>query len=281
MVDCIIIGSGLAGISAALTLQANRKEFLIFGSKALSEKIEKAEKIHNYPGLPDVSGKVFSEALKAQLESAGIEVKEEKVAGVYALKSGFTVLTQEGKQYESRAVILACGVESVRQIEGEEEFSGRGVSYCATCDGFLYKDKTIGVVCTTKRLEHEIGYLADFAKRVYLVPMYKNVEVRRENITVIKKMPTKIVGGKRVEKLVFPTEEVPVDGVFMLRESVSPAILVGGLHTENGHVVVGRDMSTNLNGLYAAGDCTGRPYQYTKAAGEGNIAAHSVSEYLR
>ena len=281
MVDCIIIGSGLAGISAALTLQANRKEFLIFGSKALSEKIEKAEKIHNYPGLPDVSGKVFSEALKAQLESAVIEVKEEKVAGVYALKSGFTVLTQEGKQYESRAVILACGVESVRQIEGEEEFSGRGVSYCATCDGFLYKDKTIGVVCTTKRLEHEIGYLADFAKRVYLVPMYKNVEVRRENITVIKKMPTKIVGGKRVEKLVFPTEEVPVDGVFMLRESVSPAILVGGLHTENGHVVVGQDMSTNLKGLYAAGDCTGRPYQYTKAAGEGNIAAHSVSEYLR
>lgn len=281
MVDCIIIGSGLAGISAALTLQANRKEFLIFGSKALSEKIEKAEKIHNYPGLPDVSGKVFSEALKAQLESAGIEVKEEKVAGVYALKSGFTVLTQEGKQYESRAVILACGVESVRQIEGEEQFSGRGVSYCATCDGFLYKDKTIGVVCTTKRLEHEIGYLADFAKRVYLVPMYKNVEVRRENITIIQKMPTKIVGGKRVEQLVFPTEEVPVDGVFMLRESVSPAILVGGLHTENGHVVVGRDMSTNLNGLYAAGDCTGRPYQYTKAAGEGNIAAHSVSEYLR
>lgn len=281
MVDCIIIGSGLAGISAALTLQANRKEFLIFGSKALSEKIEKAEKIHNYPGLPDVSGKVFSEALKAQLESAGIEVKEEKVAGVYALKSGFTVLTQEGKQYESRAVILACGVESVRQIEGEEEFSGRGVSYCATCDGFLYKDKTIGVVCTTKRLEHEIGYLADFAKRVYLVPMYKNVEVRRENITIIQKMPTKIVGGKRVEQLVFPTEEVPVAGVFMLRESVSPAILVGGLHTENGHVVVGRDMSTNLNGLYAAGDCTGRPYQYTKAAGEGNIAAHSVSEYLR
>ena len=281
MVDCIIIGSGLAGISAALTLQANRKEFLIFGSKALSEKIEKAEKIHNYPGLPDVSGKVFSEALKAQLESAEIEIKEEKVAGVYALKSGFTVLTQEGKQYESRAVILACGVESVRQIEGEEEFSGRGVSYCATCDGFLYKDKTIGVVCTTKRLEHEIGYLADFAKRVYLVPMYKNVEIQRENITVIKKMPTKIVGGKRVEKLVFPTEEVPVDGVFMLRESVSPAILVGGLHTENGHVVVGRDMSTNLKGLYAAGDCTGRPYQYTKAAGEGNIAAHSVSEYLR
>ncbi len=283
MVDCIIIGSGLAGISAALTLQANKKEFLLFGANSLSEKIEKAEKIHNYPGLSDVSGKEFQAALKAQLAAAEIDVNEEKVAGVYALKSGFTVLTQDGKQYESRAVILACGVESIKQIEGEEEFLGRGVSYCATCDGALYKGKTIGVVCTTKRLEHEIGYLADYAKQVYLIPMYKNVEIARENITVIQKMPTKIEGEKRVNKLIFGKEAkgIPVDGVFMLRESVSPAVLVGGLQTENGHVVVGRDMSTNIKGLFAAGDCTGRPYQYTKAAGEGNIAAHSASEYLR
>ncbi len=283
MVDCIIIGSGLAGISAALTLQANRKEFLIFGSKNLSEKIEKAEKIHNYPGLFDVSGRMFSDALKAQLAQAQIEVKEEKVAGVYALKEGFTVLTQEGATYESRTVILACGVESIKQIEGEEEFSGRGVSYCATCDGFLYKGKTIGVVCTTKRLEHEIGYLADFAQKVYLIPMYKNVEIERENITRIMRMPSKLEGQKRVEKLLFSVEpkEVAVDGVFMLRESVSPSILVGGLETKDGHVLVERDMSTNVKGLYAAGDCTGRPYQYTKAAGEGNIAAHSVSEFLK
>lgn len=288
MVDCIIIGSGLAGISAALTLQANRKEFLIFGSKALSEKIEKAEKIHNYPGLPDVSGKVFSEALKAQLESAGIEVKEEKVAGVYALKEKFTVMTQEGNTYESRTVILACGVESIKEIDGETEFNGRGVSYCATCDGFLYKDKTIAVVCTSKALEHEIGYLADFAKKIYLIPMYKNVEIERENIVKIIKMPKKIDGKLRVERLIFaapPSETIPaelaIDGVFMLRESVSPAVLTGGLQTENGHVVVGRDASTNLKGCFAAGDCTGRPYQYTKAAGEGNVAAHAVSEYLR
>ncbi len=281
MLDCIIIGSGLAGISAALTLQAHRKEFLLFGSENLSEKIEKAEKIHNYPGLTDISGQAFADALKAQLAAAEITVKAEKVSGVYALSSGFTVLTQEGMQYECRSVILACGVESVKQIAGEEEFVGRGVSYCATCDGFLYKNKTIGVVCTTKRLEHEIGYLADFAKQVYVVPMYKNTELERENITLIRRMPSSIEGGKRVEKLVFPTEEIPVDGVFMLRESVSPAILAGGLQTQDGHVVVNRDMSTNIKGLYAAGDCTGRPYQYTKAAGEGNIAAHSVSEFLK
>ena len=288
MVDCIIVGSGVAGISAALTLQANRKSFLLFGSKNLSEKIEKAEKIHNYPGLSDVSGKEFVAALQAQLTDAGIEVKEEKVAGVYALNEKFALLTQGGQQYEGRTVILAGGVESIKQIDGEEDFLGRGVSYCATCDGFLYKGKTIAVLCTTKRLEHEIGYLADFAEKVYLIPMYKNVEITRENVTIIQKMPTKIEGNRRVENLVFATAPkadipavLPVDGVFMLRESVSPAVLMGGLQVENGHVVVNRDMSTNIKGCYAAGDCTGRPYQYAKAVGEGNIAAHSVSEFLR
>lgn len=288
MVDCIIVGSGVAGISAALTLQLNRKSFLLFGSKGLSEKIEKAEKIHNYPGLSDVSGKGFVETLQAQLKDAEIDVKEEKVAGVYALKENFTLLTQDGKQYDSRSIILACGVESIKQIDGEEGFLGRGVSYCATCDGFLYKGKTIAVVCTTKRLEHEIGYLADFAERVYLIPMYKDVEIERENVAIIRKMPIKIDGGMRVERIVFsapPAEgvpaELPVHGVFMLRESVSPAVLVGGLQMENGHVVVARDMATNIKGCYAAGDCTGRPYQYAKAIGEGNIAAHSVSEFLK
>ena len=283
MTDCIIIGSGLAGISAALTLQANRKNFLIFGTKSLSEKIEKAEKIHNYPGFSDISGEALAQNLKNQLLDAGIDIVEEKVSGVYALKEEFVALTQAGTQYKSRSVILASGVESVKQVEGEEEFLGRGVSYCATCDGFLYKDKTIAVLCTSKRLEHEIGYLSDFAKKVYLIPMYKGVEIERENVTIIQKMPLRITGGKRVEKLLFanPPLEIEIDGMFMLRESVSPSILVGGLQTENGHVVVGRDMSTNIKGCYVAGDCTGRPYQYMKAAGEGNVAAYSVSEFLK
>ncbi len=288
MLDCIIVGSGVAGISAALTLQANGKEFLLIGSPTVSEKVEKAEFIHNYPGLSNVTGKEFSAALKGQLDDAKITVLDQKVAGVYALKEKFAVMTQAGETYESRTVILACGVESVRQIDGEESFVGRGVSYCATCDGFLYKDKTIGVFCTAKRLEHEIEYLAKIAKKVYLIPMYKPMEIQAENVEIIRKMPRKIDGKLRVNKLVFDVkagesslEEIPVDGVFMLRECVSPAVLVGGLETENGHVKVERDTSTNLKGCFAAGDCTGRPYQYAKAVGEGNVAAHSVVEFLR
>ncbi len=287
MVDCIIVGSGAAGISAALTLKANGKSFLLLGSADLSEKIEKAESIRNYPGFLGGSGKAFAEDLKRQLAEENITVTEEKVTGVYALKDKFTLLTQSGQALEGRTVILACGVESIKQIEGEEAFLGRGVSYCATCDGALYRGKKIAIVCTSKRLEHEIFYLADFVEKAYLIPMYKGVEVERENVEIIRKMPLKIVGERRVERLVFavPPKEgggkaLPVDGVFMLRESVSPAALVGGLKTEEGLVVVDRNMATNLDGCFAAGDCTGRPYQYAKAVGEGNVAAHSVSKWL-
>ncbi len=288
MLDCIIVGSGVAGISAALTLQANGKTFQIFGSPSLSDKIAKAEKIHNYPGLSDITGEEFVKALQKQLQDANIEITTEKVSGVYALKDKFSVLTQAGNAYESKTVILACGVEGVKPIEGEEEFLGRGVSYCATCDGFLYKDKTIAVVCTSKALEHEISYLANFAKKVYLVPLYKNIEIERENVLFVRKMPKKIEGERRVEKIIFPSApsadipaELPVDGVFMLRESLSPAVLVGGLYTEKGQVAVSRNMETNIEGCFAAGDCTGRPYQYAKAVGEGNIAAHAVSERIK
>ncbi len=287
MTDCIIIGSGLAGISAALTLRANGKSVLLFGKKELSEKISKAELIRNYPALSNITGKAFCEALKQQLVEAKIEVQEEKVSGVYALNDKFGVATQEGNYYESCTVILACGVESVKTLQGETEFVGRGVSYCATCDGFLYKGKKIAVLCTSKRMEHEIALLADFAERVYLIPMYKGVEIERDNIQVFRKMPVEITGTTRVEKLVFATppdektdKELQVDGVFMLRECISPAVLVGGIETADGHVIVDRDMKTNIKGCFAAGDCTGRPYQYTKAAGEGNVAAHSVTAFL-
>ena len=288
MLDCIIVGSGVAGISAALTLKANGKSFLLIGTPTVSEKVEKAELICNYPGLSCVTGKAFSTALQAQLADAEITVKNEKVAGVYALKDKFSVLTQENNAYESKTVILACGVESLRSIQGEEEFLGRGVSYCATCDGFLYKGKKIAVLCTSKRMEHEIEYLAGLAEKVYLFPIYKGVGISLPNVEIIQKMPLRIEGAKRVEKLCFAKPihengetELYVDGIFMLKDSVSPAVLVGGLQTQNGHVVVGRDTSTNLKGLFAAGDCTGRPYQYAKAVGEGNVAAHAVTEYLK
>ena len=281
MLDCIIVGSGLAGISAALTLKANGKSFLLLGKKSLSAKIEKAELVSNYPGLCAVSGQAFCDALKEQLQREKIDVVEQKVTGVYAMKGKFLVTAEGDNTYESRTVILATGVETVKPIDGEETFLGRGVSYCATCDGMLYKGKTIAILCTTKDAEHEVEYLANLAEKVYLFPLYKGVSVAAENVEKIMKMPEKIEGGMKVKSLTIKGgQSLAVDGVFLLKDSVSPSALVGGLQTENGHVAVDRACKTNLAGLFAAGDCTGRPYQYTKAAGEGNVAAHSVVEYL-
>lgn len=286
MVDCIIIGSGPAGISSALTLKANGKTFLLFGIPEISKKVEKAEEIRNYPALPSLTGKDFAAALKNHLKSEEITVQQEKVSGVYPTKDKFTVTTQEGNLYESRTVILACGVENIKPIDGEEAFLGRGVSYCATCDGFLYKNKTIAIICTAEGMEHEIDHLVRIAGKVYLIPLYKGEKPTDEKITTVMKLPKQITGEKRVEKLVFPPSpniptELPIDGVFVLRDCLSPTALVTGLQTEKGHIVVGRDMSTNIKGLFACGDCTGRPYQYAKAIGEGNIASHSVCEYLK
>lgn len=284
MVDCIIVGNGLAGVSAALTLKSNGKSFLMFGGKTLSAKILKAEKINNYPALSGVSGAELGERIEQQLRDEEIEVISQKVVGVYAMKGKFLVAVEGDQTFESRTVILATGVETIKPIEGEEAFLGRGVSYCATCDGRLYQGKTIAVMCTSKALEHEVDYLASLAQRVYLIPLYKGEAVQASNVERIIKKPLRVEGGMKVNAIVFPDgsqeRTVAVDGVFFLKDCVSSLALCGGLAVEGGHVVIERDCSTNIKGLFAAGDCTGRPYQYTKAAGEGNVAAHSAVEYL-
>lgn len=279
MFDVAIIGSGPAGISAALTLQARNKNFIWFGNRQLSPKIRAAEKIRNYPGLPGVSGAAMGEIFRKQIDGESICITEKNVTGVFANSDHYAVLCNQ-QVYRAYAVILATGVEAVKPIAGELEFLGKGVSYCATCDGFLYKGKTIAVLCTSKDFEHEIEFLAGLAEKVYLIPRYKDVSVTGDNIEILNTMPTQIRGGRKVEALCFQDRELAVDGVFMLKDAVSPGVLVKGIQEENGHIVTDRTCATSLPGVFAAGDCTGRPYQYAKAVGEGNVAAHCAMDYL-
>lgn len=279
MFDVAIIGTGPAGVSAALTLQALKKNIILFGSQKLSQKIRVAEQIRNYPGLPAVSGMQMQAAFLDQLTQMDIPITDKTVTGIYHMGTHYGILCDQ-EMFEAKTVILATGVEAVKPIPGELEFVGRGVSYCATCDGFLYKGKIIGVLCTTKDLEHEVEYLADLAEKVYLIPLYKDVAVKAENVEIIQRKPAAIEGGMKAERMVFENREVTVDGIFMLKQAVAPSVLLYGLETSDGHIVVDRACKTNLPGCFAAGDCTGRPYQYVKAAGEGNVSAHSAVEYL-
>ena len=278
--DCIIIGSGPAGLSAAINLKTYNKNFLWFGNASLSEKVEKAELVNNYPGLPGISGKELQQAFLKHKEEMGLSIEDKIVSSIYDMGGYYTVMA-ENQFYETESIILAMGVVSANQYVGEAEFVGRGVSYCATCDGALYKGKKIAVVSTAKRFEHEIEFLADLVEQVYLFPFYKDCEIQRDNVERLSKAIKEVKGGFRVNELLLGDgTSLEVDGVFIMRNSIAPTTLFAKLELEDGHIGVNRQMETNVKGVFAAGDCTGKPYQYTKAVGEGNIAAHSVIEYL-
>lgn len=278
--DCIIIGSGPAGLSAAINLKTYNKNFLWFGNAALSEKVEKAEMIHNYPGIPGVSGKELQQAFLKHKEEMGLEITDKIVSTIYDMGGYYNVMA-ENQFFETESIILAMGVIAMNQYSGEADFVGRGVSYCATCDGALYKGKKIAVVSTAKRFEHEVEFLADLAEKVYFFPFYKDCEVKSDNVEFVKNAIKEVKGGFRADTLLLGDgEALEVDGIFIMRNSIAPTTLFPKLELTDGHIGVNRSMETNVKGVFAAGDCTGKPYQYTKAVGEGNVAAHSVIEYL-
>lgn len=277
--DCAIIGTGPAGLSAALTLKAMKKTFLWFGSAKLSQKVRRAERISNYPGLSNVSGTEMAASFTRQIAEAGITITEKTVTTVCHMGDFYGILCDQ-EMFEATTVILTTGVEAVKPIPGELELLGAGVSYCATCDGMLYRGKNIAVVSTSAEYEHEVAYLADLAETVCYIPLYRGASLERDNLHILSQIPRAVLGAGRVEALQCDEDTIPVDGVFFLKAAVSPSALVMGLETEGGHVIVDRQCRTNLPGCFAAGDCTGRPYQYVKAAGEGNVAAHAVVQYL-
>lgn len=278
-VEIAVIGSGPAGVSAAITAKLRGKNVLLFGSKELSDKIGKAHRIQNYPGLPDVTGEELRAAFQRHLDSMGIAVTEARVNAVYAMGDYFAVQTAQ-ETYEATAVILATGVVQGKALPGEEEYLGRGVSYCATCDAPLYRGKAVAVVGSSSAAEPEAAYMAEVAGSVLYLPLYEGTPDLPAAVQLVREKPTAVVGTDKVTALRTDGGEYPVDGVFLLRDAMAPTQLVPGLEGNGGHVAVNAKMETNLPGCFACGDAVGLPYQYVKAAGEGNVAALSAVEYL-
>lgn len=274
--DVAIIGTGPAGISAALNLKLHNKNIIWFGSPDLSMKVEKSEKIANYPGLPMISGPELNERFKQQITESDLEITDKMVTNITATKNGFMLLG-DNEVFEAKTILMATGTVGAKPMPGEEELLGKGVSYCATCDGFFYKGKTIAVVCGARRYEHEIAYLAELAETVYVSALYPDYEIDLPNVIKLDSPVKEIHGHERVEEIELGDgSRQSVDGIFILRTSVAPTTLLKGLEMDGPHIVVDREMKTSKEGVFAAGDCTGRPYQIAKAIGEGNIAAHSI-----
>ncbi len=279
MFDVAIIGSGPAGISSAINCKIRNKSIVLFGQNELSHKVEISEKINNYPGFPNISGKELNAKMREHLDSMGIEITEERITGIYNMKGKFTLLANR-KMFEARSVILCLGAETIKPLPNERELLGRGVSYCATCDGMLYKDKKIAVFCDNADGEEEVEYLSDLASEVYYSHKFTS-KIDKANVTHLNSRITAVIGDSKVSGIELADgSKLDVDGVFFIKQAVSADVLLNKLEVQNGSIVVDKNMKTSIDGCFAAGDCTGTPYQIAKAVGEGNIAAHSAVKYL-
>ena len=280
--DIAIIGTGPAGISAAITAKLRNKNIILFGNKDLSDKINKAHSIKNYTGLPNVTGEELATALKNHLNDLDIEITEKRVNAVYSMGEYFAL--KVGKEMiESKSLIIATGVTASKTLENEDEFLGRGVSYCATCDAHFCKGKDVAVIAYTKEAEEDALFLSEVCSSIKYFPLYdisNEIFDKYGNIQIIKDKPIGFAGNMKAEKIICENSSYDAFSTFVVRNNISADKLVPGLKTDGTHIIVDLQMKTNIKGLFACGDIDGKPYQYIKSAGQGNIAALSAVAYL-
>lgn len=275
--DIIVLGGGPAGLAAAVAARGRDKSVLVIGNRWQDSPLAKAERVDNYLGLP---GKTGRELLREYLDHAkgmGVEFVTGRALSLMAW-NGF-LLTVGSQVYDGRTLILTPGVIRQAKYPGEETFLGRGVSYCATCDGMLYRGRPVVVVGRNKDAPQEANYLSSIGCQVTYVAA-QPPEGLSEGIPFVKANRLAVKGEQVVTALEADGVELPCAGVFILRETVAPTDLLPTLETEGGYIKVDRKMATNVEGVFAAGDCTGLPLQVAKAVGEGHIAALSACEYL-
>ena len=289
--DIIIIGSGPAGVSAALYAKRAGADVTVIsrGSGALA----KAEKIENYYGLTEpLTGAELEANGIAGAKRLGVEFVEDEVVGL-AMNDDFTglVVQTPDQAFEARSVVLAAGSTRLApKIPGLKELEGKGVSYCAICDAFFYREKTVAVLGEGEYALHEAEILLPHASKVMMftngkepaVKIPDSIEVHKEKVTAVEAEQTG--GMERVSGL--RTEDgavTPVNGLFVAlgtAGSVDFARKIGAA-VDNNRVVTDKDMATNVPGLYAAGDCTGGLLQVVKAAYEGAVAGLAAAKYVR
>ncbi|MCC3866983.1 NAD(P)/FAD-dependent oxidoreductase [Terrisporobacter mayombei] len=277
--DIAVVGSGPAGLAASLNAKIRNKNIIIFGSNGASVKITKAPSVENYLGFEEISGIELKNKFISHVNSMGVEITEKRINNIYSMGDYFTLVSGDD-MYEATTVVLATGVEYGKMIKGEEEYLGKGVGYCATCDAALYRNKKVAIIGSNHEGEEDANFLSEIASEVYYIPTYKMTNKLNESIQIIEDRAKEIKGDKLANKLLLRNQELEVDGIFVIKDSISPKYMVPGVEVDGPHIKCDKDMKTNIEGLYVAGDCAGKPYQYLKSAGQGQTAVLSAISYL-
>ena len=276
--DIAVVGGGPAGLSAALQGRSRGKDVLVVSAPLDDIPLFKAPRIDNYPGLPHISGRALLEAFTRQAEEAGVRFLRGRVLNIMPMGQSF-YLGIGADVEEARAVVLATGAVQPSPYPGEAAFLGRGVSYCATCDGMLYRGRPVAVVGRSAQAPEEANYLQRIGCQVtYVAP--RRPEGLDSAIPFVKEDHLALRGGAQVTALVSGGVEIPCACVFLLRPAMAMADLLPGLALEEGYLVTGPGMETSLPGVFAAGDCAGLPLQIAKAVGQGLVAGMSAADYI-
>ncbi len=302
MADIIIIGAGTAGLTAAIYAKRAGMEAVVFESDSYGGQIINTPEIENYPGIKNVSGFEFATSLYEQAVSLGARVEFDKIVSIEGTyETGFTVKGEYGTTETGKCIIIAAGARNRHMgIAGEEKFEGRGISYCATCDGSFFKGKTTAVVGGGNTALEDAVYLSDLCEKVYII--HRRDEYRadaaqvellrsRDNIEEVLSYVVKDLKGEdRLEGLVLESRkdgslrEIGVDGVFVAIGQIPSSDLYKGLvdMDESGYIVAGEDCHTGTAGIFAAGDIrTKKVRQLTTAASDGAVAALAACDLIR
>ena len=303
MIDVLIIGAGPAGLSAAIYVERAGKHAVCLEEKMVGGQIVNTPEIANYPGIKKTSGFEFSMGLYEQATELGAEVEYERAAKIEKLagdEEGFKVIAESGKEYEARTVIIATGAKNRHLgIDKEEEFTGRGISYCATCDGAFYKKKDVAVNGGGNTALEDALFLSNYCNKVYIIHRRdefrgepKNLEAvkKKENVEfVLNSTVIDLKGEKSVEavtvkdKITGEEKDIPVSGLFIAigQEPDNKGFMDVADLDPAGYVAADESCTTKTPGIFVAGDCrTKAVRQLTTAASDGAVAALAACAYI-
>jgi len=284
MTDIIVVGAGPAGYSAAINAVARGKTVRLLSSSP--SYLEKAEQVDNYLGFHQIDGASMMKVFADHALAMGITAETGKVSNIFAMKDQVLV-NFSGDILTARTVVMATGVTKTKAVRGEQELLGKGVSYCATCDGMLYRGRKAVVWGQADDAAEEANHLKAIGVQITFITNKERPAGLHLDISFIQGALLEIQGQDKVTGVLYKTPGasgqdtvLETEAVFVLQNSIAPTTLVDGLAVETGYVAVDRHMATNIPGLFAAGDCTGLPLQIAKAVGEGLVAAQSAAKYI-